>query len=71
MAIIKIDNQDYDADSLSADAKSQLQMLQFVDAELQRLGASTATLQTARAAYAAALKAALAPPHTDTIKLTK
>ena len=36
----------------------QLQMLQFVDAELQRLGASTAVLQTARAAYAAALRAA-------------
>ena len=45
-------------------------MLQFVDAELQRLGASTAALQTARAAYAAALKAALALPHTDTIKLS-
>jgi len=27
-------------------------------------------LQTARAAYAAALKAALAPPQTDTIKLS-
>ena len=70
MPSIKIDNQDYDADSLSIDAKGQLQMLQFVDAELQRLGAMTASMQTARAAYAAALKAALPPSHTDTIKLS-
>ena len=59
MTIIKIDNQDYDLEILSDEAKSQLGNLQFVDAELQRLNAQVAVLQTARLAYANALKAAL------------
>ena len=59
MTIIKIDNQDYDLEILSEEAKSQLGNLQFVDAELQRLNAQVAVLQTARLAYANALKAAL------------
>jgi hypothetical protein len=44
---------------LSADAHAQLQSPQFVDSELARLQAQTAVLQTARAAYAKALQAAL------------
>jgi hypothetical protein len=40
-------------------ARAQLQSLQFVDGELARLQAQTAVLQTARAAYAKALNAAL------------
>jgi len=59
MATINIDNQAYDLDTLSAEAKGQLQSLQFVDAELTRLHAQAAVLQTARAAYAMALQAAL------------
>ena len=59
MPTIKIDNQDYDLDSLSDNAKAQLQSLQFVDAELQRLSAQAAVLQTARIAYVNALKAEL------------
>ena len=59
MTIIKIDNQDYDLEILSDEAKSQLGNLQFVDAELQRLNAQVAVLQTARLAYANALKATL------------
>lgn len=74
MPIIKIDSQDYDLDTLSADAKAQLASIQFVDAELQRLAAQTAALQTARLAYANALKHALAPAAPvstgDTIKFT-
>lgn len=65
MAIIKIDNQSYDIETLSDDAKNQLASLQFVDAELQRLQAQAAVLQTARATYANALKAALPPVQTD------
>ena len=34
MPNITIDNQDYDLDSLSDDAKGQLASLQFTDAEL-------------------------------------
>ena len=37
------------------EAKAQIVSLQFVDAELQRLQAKAAALQTARAAYARAL----------------
>ena len=59
MTVIKIDEKDYELDSLSEEAKSQLAMLQFVDAELQRASAQTAVLQTARIAYSNALKEAL------------
>ena len=55
MTDITIDNIDYDLDSLSEDAKAQIVSIQFVDAELQRLQAKSAALQTARAAYARAL----------------
>ena len=62
MPMIKIDNKDYDLDSLSDDAKGQLASLQFVDNELQRLNAQAAVLQTARLAYAKALNDALPTP---------
>lgn len=64
MANIKIDDKDYDFDTLSADAKSQLAALQFVDAELTRLSNQAAALQTARLAYAKALKDGLAASAT-------
>lgn len=59
MPIIRIDDKDYELDTLPDTAKAQLQSLQFVDAELQRLQAQTAVLQTARVAYFKALQAAL------------
>ena len=55
MPSITIDNQTYDFDTLSDDAKAQIASIQFVDAELQRLQAKAAALQTARSAYARAL----------------
>ena len=73
MPTIKIDSQEYEFDGLSADAKQQLQSLQFVDAELHRLQAQNAILQTARLAYANALQQALTEPPPpfagDTLKL--
>ncbi len=69
MANITINNTTYDVDTLSDDAKAQLQSLQFVDAELARLNAQGAVLQTARIAYSKALQAALpALPVGDTMK---
>ena len=56
MPTIKIDDNDYDLDTLSEEAKAQLASLQFVDTELQRLNAQAAILQTARIAYSNALK---------------
>jgi len=70
MATIKIDDKEYDSEQLSAEAKAQLMSLQFVDAELQRLTAQAAVLQTARVAYAKALNEALeqaAAPGTDSL----
>ena len=69
MPNITIDNQDYDLDALSDEAKGQLASLQFVDAELARLTNQTAVLQTARMAYFKALQAALPSPFAgDTLK---
>ncbi|SFC17741.1 hypothetical protein SAMN05216344_110131 [Polaromonas sp. OV174] len=71
MPSIKIDNIDYDLDSLSIEARAQLQSIQFVDQELARLQAQVAAMQTARNAYVNALKAALpVVAGGDTIKLS-
>ena len=70
MPTITIDNRDYDLNTLSIDARAQLQSLQFVDAELARLQAQAAVLQTARMAYAKALNEALPMlPAGETMKL--
>lgn len=69
MPTITIDNHTYDLDTLSADARAQLTSLQFVDAELARLQAQAAVLQTARMAYSKALNEALpVMPVGDTMK---
>ena len=69
MPQITIDNHPYDLDTLSPEARAQLASLQFVDAELARLQAQAAVLQTARMAYSKALQAALPVlPVGDTMK---
>lgn len=60
MTKITIDNKDYEIESLSEDARAQLVSLQYVDAELVRLQAQLAAMQTARNAYASALNSLLA-----------
>ena len=62
MPTIKIDNVDYDTDKLSNEAKAQLINMQFCDQELARLQAQAAAYQTARMAYAKALKDKLPTP---------
>ncbi len=70
MPIIKIDNKDYDTDTLSTEAKQQLQMLSITEQEIKRLQAQLAIAQTARISYASALKSALpAIRGSDTSKL--
>jgi len=59
MPKITINNHTYELDTLSPEARAQLQSLQFCDAELNRLKAQAAVLQTARVAYSKALQAAL------------
>jgi len=56
MATLTVNNKSYDIDTLSDDARAQMQSLQYVDAELQRLNATIAVFQTARMAYLNALQ---------------
>ena len=59
MAKITIDGKEYETDAMSNEAKAQLMSIQFCEAELQRLQATAASMQTARTAYLMALKTEL------------
>jgi hypothetical protein len=59
MTTVTIDDKEYEFDDLSDNAKAQLGSLQFATAELQRLEAIVAAMQTARNAYARALNTEL------------
>ena len=59
MAKVTIDDKEYDTDDMSEDANAQLVSLQFVSAEIQRLQALTAAMQTAANGYSVALGQAL------------
>ena len=52
MPTIKIDEKDYDLDSLSDEAKAQLEMLAATDQKIRELQRDLAIAQTARNAYA-------------------
>jgi hypothetical protein len=70
MATIRIDNKEYDLDTLSDECKAQLASIQFVEQELVRLQAQAAALQSAKNAYLQALQKSLpAIGVTDIIKL--
>ena len=70
MAKFTIDNVDYDSESLPQEALSQLQSIQFVDAEMTQLKARLAAMSTARNAYAAALQQFLPQDQSNTDPLT-
>jgi len=71
MPTLKIDNKEYDLETLSDECKAQLASIQFVEQELARLQAQAAVLQTAKAAYLQGLKASLpVVGGSDTIKLS-
>ena len=59
MPTITIDGKDYDADSLSDEAKAQLIHLQYCDRQIAELDMKQAMLKTARLAYAKALSGML------------
>ena len=62
MAKISIDGTEYDTDQLSDEVKGNLAAMQFTDAEIQRLQAKLAAMQTARVAYARAVQEGLNGP---------
>ena len=71
MATLKIDNKEYDLDTLPEECKAQLASIQFVEKELARLQAQAAALQTAKNAYLQALQKSLPViGGSDTIKLS-
>jgi hypothetical protein len=71
MPTINIDNVDYDTQTFSDKAKGLLGSMQFCDQELARLQAQTAAYQTARLAYAKALREALpTAPGSDALKFS-
>ncbi|WP_417420267.1 DUF6447 family protein [Halomonas sp.] len=57
--VITIDDQEYNVSDLSESARSQVVNLRVTDQEIQRLNHQLAIAQTARTAYANALKAEL------------
>lgn len=60
MPMIKIDDVEYDTETLSDGAKAQLMNLQVVDQKIASTQQDLALQQTARNAYAQALQAELA-----------
>ena len=59
MASITIDGKDYNMDDLSESTRAQLLSLQLTDQRISQLQADLAIAQTARIAYANALKVEL------------
>ena len=70
MPNIKIDDKEYDLDSISNEAKAQIEMLLATDNKIRELQRDLAIAQTARNAYAKALNGLLEMPVVDTIKLS-
>lgn len=60
MANVTIDGTDYDLDEMSDNAKAQLESLVAVDKKIGEVQQDMAILQTARNAYAVALRDAIA-----------
>jgi hypothetical protein len=59
MSSINIDGKEYQLEDLSDNAKAQLESMQLTDQKIAQLQADIAMVQTARNAYAKALKAEL------------
>ena len=59
MATITIDGTEYDSEKLSEDTMNQFNSMRLTDMRIQQLNVELGIAQTARNAYATALKAAL------------
>jgi hypothetical protein len=55
MVKVNINGSEFDTDNMSDEAKNQLVMLQFTDAEIRRLEGQLAVYRTAKIAYSKAL----------------
>lgn len=70
MPKITIDEQEYEIDDLSNEAKASLEMLIATDQKIRELQRDMAIAQTARVAYARAAQEAL-PQKDDAVKSVK
>ena len=70
MAKMTIDGKEYDTDTLSDQARATIASLQFVDARIQQLRNELAIADTARIAYARALKGELEKVQRDAEQVT-
>ena len=61
MAKVTIDGVDYDSETMTQDSRQKLEMLMMTEQKIRQLQAEVAMMQTARQAYANALKASLVP----------
>jgi hypothetical protein len=59
MAKVSIDGVEYDTETMSQESRQQLEMLALTEQKVRQLQAEVAMMQTARQAYANALKASL------------
>lgn len=59
VATVTIDGKEYEFESLSDDAKQQINNIRVADQKLLQLQQETALIQTARAAYSSALAKSL------------
>ena len=59
MAKVTIDGVEYDTDTMSQESRQQLEMLVMTEQKIRQSQAEIAMLQTARQAYATALKGSL------------
>lgn len=57
MPKIKIDDKEYETESLSEEAKAQIFHIQAIDFEVNRMNTLIAVMQTAKSGYLQALKA--------------
>lgn len=75
MATLKIDQQEFEIEALSPEARQQLEMVGVADARIRELQRDLVLVQTARNTYLNALKALLPSPleqamaQGDTLKL--
>jgi hypothetical protein len=67
MAKVSIDGVEYDTDTMSQESRQQLDMLVMTEQKIRQLQAEVAMMQTARQAYANALKASLVTMSAPTL----
>ena len=67
MAKVSIDGVEYDTDTMSQESRQQFEMLVMTEQKIRQLQAEVAMVQTARQAYASALKASLVTMSVPTL----